>query len=80
MEDKKPCDDIFDGLAEMLIKNGEIKSNYYTRERHGIMGIHVHTTELWSVNYGECEYVINATDGEFDSIRRVRIDDEGSDE
>lgn len=76
MEDKKPCDDIFDGLAELLINNGEITSNCYTRERHGIMGFHLHTSESWSVNYGECVYMIDATDGEFDSIRRVRVEDE----
>lgn len=80
MEDKKPCDDIFEGLAELLINNGEVTSNCYKRERHGIMGIHIHTSESWSVNYGDYVYMIATEDGETVSIRRVRIDEESEDE
>lgn len=76
MEDKKPCDDIFEGLADLLINNGEVTSNHYTRDRHGIMGIHLHTKESWSVNYGDYVYMIDTEDGETISIRRSRIESE----
>ena len=77
MEDKKPCDDIFEGLADLLINNGEVTANHYTRERrfgHGVFN--VHTWESYSINYGEYVYFIDTTDGVVDSIRRARIESE----
>lgn len=80
MENKKPCDDIFEGLAELLINNGEVTSNCYKRERHGITGFQVHTSESWSVNYGDYVYMIDTEDGETISIRRAGSDYESEDE
>ena len=77
MEDKKPCDDIFEGLAELLINNGEVTANHYMRDRrfgHGVFNLC--TTESWSVNYGEHVYLIDTIDGEVVTIRRVRMDED----
>ena len=81
MEDKKPCDDIFEGLAELLINNGEITHNSYRRERafgHGVFN--VHTRESWAINYGGNMYFIEAVDGDISTIRRVKVDFESEDE
>lgn len=81
MEDKKPCDDIFDGLAELLIKNGEITDNCYRRDRHFGRGVfNVYTRETWSINYGGYVYLLDADDGVVNSIRRVRVEDEESED
>lgn len=83
MEEKKPCDDIFEGLAELLINNGEVTANHYTRDRrfcHG--GFNIYTAESWSVNYGDYVYMIDSEDGVIVSIRRVnvRFDNEESED
>ena len=76
MEDKKPCDDIFDGLAELLIKNGETKHNAYSRSRNCDDGvIEIHTVETWDIKYGGYMYLLKAHDAEVDSIRRVQIEE-----
>lgn len=77
MEDKKPCDDIFEGLAELLINNGEIEHNLFTRSRaceHGVF--ETHTAETWDITYGGYIYLIKAHDEEVDSIKRVRVESE----
>lgn len=77
MEDKKPCDDIFDGLAELLINNGRIMHNVYTRKRaceHGVFV--VHTAETWDITYGGYTYIVVAHDGDFDSIQRFGVVDD----
>ena len=77
MEDKKPCDDIFEGLAELLINNGNIKHNLYTRSRACEYGVfEIHTSETWDVEYGGNIYLIKAHDGEVDSIKRVSLESE----
>ena len=83
MEDKKPCDDIFEGLAELLINTGEVTANHYTRDRrfgHGVFNLC--TSECWSVDYGDYVYLIDTTDGEVVSIQRVKVHkyDESEDE
>lgn len=80
MGDKKPCDDIFDGLADLLIKNGELTHNVYSRSRACDDGvIEIHTTETWDVKYGRYVYLIKGHDGEVDSIKRVQIEESGVD-
>ena len=77
MDDKKPCDDIFEGLAELLINNGEIKDNMYNRSRTFDRGVLVtHTAESWDIKYGGYLYFLKAHDGEVDSIKRVRVESE----
>lgn len=75
-EDKKPCDDIFEGLAELLIKNGQIIHNVYTvytRSRAcDDCVLKLHSRETWGVSYGGYTYLLTAHDGEFDSIERIR--------
>ena len=81
MGDKKPCDDIFEGLAELLINNGEITASDYNRLRKFDKGVfNIRTTETWSVKYGEYVYWIEAIDGDIVSIRRYTIDEESEDE
>lgn len=78
MEDKKPCDDIFEGLAELLLNNGEIKQNIYNRTRVYNNGIcDVYTAESWDIAYGGYIYFLKAHDGVIDSIKRVCIESEG---
>ena len=82
MEDqKKPCDDIFDGLAELLIKNGEIENNCYRRDRNTAGGhFNIHTRETWAINYGGNMYFLAANDGVVNSIKRVMAIEESEDE
>jgi hypothetical protein len=76
-DDKKPCDDIFDGLAELLIKNGHLTHNTYTRSRACDDGvIDIHSRETWSMTYGKYTYLLKAHDGEVDSIQRIREESE----
>ena len=72
MEDKKPCDDIFEGLAELLINNGHVTFNAYKRFRsYSPCGMCVvHTTEEWRIEYGEHAYLVEAIDGVITKIAR----------
>lgn len=81
MKEKKPCDDIFEGLAELIINNGEVTANHYIRDRRFNQGaFKLRVSEDWSVNYGDSIYLINSTDGVVDAIRRFKNDKESEDD
>lgn len=85
MEDKtnKPCDDIFEGLADLLIDNGRITDEYHRTLSaactHSATITH-ETVDAYTIDYGNYEYVIIKTDHKVDSIRRSSIHHEESED
>ena len=82
MKEKKPCDDIFEGLPELLINNGRVTSEYHRRismfERPA--SYNERTNDEFVIEYGAYRYNIEKINGEVISIRRSMIEEESEDD